>query len=204
MRMDSKRRRKSTASKKRIVLAITIVLLLSVGVMGTLMYLATKTDTVTNTFEAVNVTCEVQESFDGTVKKDVNVENTSNIDAYLRIKLVTYRVNDNGSKIGGTATIPSFALGDGWFEKDGFYYYRNPVAPGETPAADLIGSDGITLKSYADADGGRQVIEVIAEAIQTEPADVVSEKWNVTVDADGVLSGGSGSASGGADASSGN
>ena len=89
MRMDSKKRRKSTTSRKVIVLAIAAVLLLSATVTGTLMYLVSKTTAVTNTFEPAIVTCEVQENFDGTVKKDVTVKNTSNIDAYLRVKLVT-------------------------------------------------------------------------------------------------------------------
>lgn len=186
MRMDSKKRRKSTASRKVIVLAIAVVLLLSATVTGTLMYLVSKTEAVTNTFEPATVTCEVQEDFNGTVKKNVTVKNTSNIDAYLRVKLVTYRVNDKGERIGGTATIPNFALGDGWFEKDGFYYYKSPVVPDATPGTDLIGDNGITLVEYTDADGGRQVIEVIAEAIQSVPTTVVAEKWGVTVDTDGV------------------
>lgn len=193
MRMDSKKRRKSTASRKVIVLAIAVVLLLSATVTGTLMYLVSKTTAVTNTFEPATVTCEVQENFDGTVKKDVTVKNTSNIDAYLRVKLVTYRVNADGERIGGTAAIPSFTPGEGWFEKGGFYYYKSPVAPDAKPANDLIGSSGITLKEYTDADGGRQVIEVIAEAIQSVPTSVVKEYWNVTVDANGVISAPSGS-----------
>ena len=186
MRMDSKKRRKSTASRKVIVLAIAVVLLLSATVTGTLMYLVSKTTAVTNTFEPAEVTCEVQEDLNGTVKKDVTVKNTSNIDAYLRVKLVTYRVNEKGERIGGTAAIPGFTLGNGWFAKDGFYYYNKPVAPGDTPATDLIGYKGIKLVEYIDADGGKQVIEVIAEAIQSVPTSVVEQMWNVKVDADGV------------------
>ena len=193
MRMDSNKRRQSTASRKVIVLAIAVVLLLSATVTGTLMYLVSKTTAVTNTFEPATVICEVQENFDDTVKKNVTVKNTSNIDAYLRVKLVTYRVNADGERIGGTAAIPSFTPGEGWFEKDGFYYYKNPVAPDATPVTDLIGKDGITLVEYNDADGGKQVIEVIAEAIQSVPTSVVKEYWNVTVDANGVISAPSGS-----------
>lgn len=35
--------------------------------------------------------------------------------------------------------------------------------------------------SYTDADGGKQVIEVMAEAIQAEPARAVGEAWGVTI-----------------------
>lgn len=188
MRMNFMKRRSSTASTKMMVLAISIILLLSTAVMGTMMFLVSKTPVVTNTFDPAKVTCEVQEQFDGTVKKDVTAKNTSNIDAYLRIKLVSYRVNTDGERIGGTAVIPNFTPGSGWFEQDGFYYYHKPVAPGEIPEVKLIGDSGITLVTYTDADGGKQVIEVIAEAIQAKPTSVVADQWNVTVNDSGTIS----------------
>ena len=188
MRMNFMKRRSSTASTKMMVLAISIILLLSTAVMGTMMFLVSKTPVVTNTFDPAKVTCEVQEQFDGTVKKDVTAKNTSNIDAYLRIKLVSYRVNTDGERIGGTVVIPNFTLGSGWFEQDGFYYYHKPVAPGEIPEVNLIGDSGITLVTYTDADGGKQVIEVIAEAIQAKPTSVVADQWNVTVNDSGTIS----------------
>lgn len=188
MRMNFMKRRSSTASTKMMVLAISIILLLSTAVMGTMMFLVSKTPVVTNTFDPAKVTCEVQEQFDGTVKKDVTAKNTSNIDAYLRIKLVSYRVNTDGERIGGTVVIPNFTPGSGWFEQDGFYYYHKPVAPGEIPEVNLIGDSGITLVTYTDADGGKQVIEVIAEAIQAKPTSVVADQWNVTVNDSGTIS----------------
>lgn len=188
MRMNFMKRRSSTASTKMMVLAISIILLLSTAVMGTMMFLVSKTPVVTNTFDPAKVTCEVQEQFDGTVKKDVTAKNTSNIDAYLRIKLVSYRVNTDGERIGGTVVIPNFTPSSGWFEQDGFYYYHKPVAPGEIPEVKLIGDSGITLVTYTDADGGKQVIEVIAEAIQAKPTSVVADQWNVTVNDSGTIS----------------
>ena len=83
------------------------------------------------------------------------------------MKLVAYRVNDEGQHIGGEAEIPAFTPGAGWVKNGDYYYYTKPVAPGAQPAADLI--DSITLSgSYTDADGGKQVIEVMAEAIQAK------------------------------------
>lgn len=190
MRMDSMKKRKSTTSTKAVILAVAVILVLCIGMAGTLMFLVDKTNEVTNTFDPAHVTCQVEESFNSNVKKNVNVKNTSDIDAYLRVKLVTYRVNDVGDRIGGTATIPNFEPGTGWFAKDGFYYYKNPVAPDQKPAADLIGDSGITLLEYRDADGGRQVVEVIAEAIQSVPTSVVADKWKVTVGTDGTISAG--------------
>lgn len=181
---------KQTARKSReklVVLLISLILLtLTVGT--TVAFIIDKTQNVKNVFNPSRVTCEVTEDFDGETKKNVNVENTSDVSVYVRVKLVTYRVNDNNQLIGGTADIPGFTPGEGWFQKDGFYYYNKPVAAGEKPAADLIGESGIKLIEYTDADGGKQVIEVMAEAIQSEPENVVQDSWNVTVAADGTIS----------------
>lgn len=168
-------------------LLISVLLLVAVVAGGTIAYLFTQTDAITNTFNPSHVSCEVTESFNGKVKSNVNVTNTSDIDAYIRVKLVTYRVNDSGQHIGGTAEIPAFNLGKNWVKYGEYYYYTLPVAPNRgRPASNLV--DSMTLTdSYSDADGGKQVIEVMAEAIQSVPAQAVSDAWGVTVGNDGKI-----------------
>lgn len=161
---------------------LSLVLLLALAVGGTVAWLNARTPKVTNTFTPAHVTCEVEEAFDKTtgVKTDVNVKNTSDIDVYIRVKLVTYRTNDAGQHIGGTAELPAFTLGENWVEKDGYYYYTLPVAPGKTPAANL--ADKMTLTaSYDDADGGKQALDVMAEAIQSTPEEAVADAWGVKI-----------------------
>lgn len=161
---------------------LSLVLLLALAVGGTVAWLNDRTPKVTNTFTPAHVTCEVEEAFDKTtgVKTDVNVKNTSDIDVYIRVKLVTYRTNDAGQHIGGTAELPAFTLGENWVEKDGYYYYTLPVAPGKTPAANL--ADKMTLTaSYDDADGGKQALDVMAEAIQSAPEEAVADAWGVKI-----------------------
>ena len=149
------------------ILLLSLLLLLTTVVGGTLAYLAMKTEAITNTFNPSYVDCKVEETFNGTTKSNVNVTNTSDIDAYIRVKLVTYRVNDEGQHIGGKAEIPEFPPGTGWVKHEDYYYYTKPVAPGKQPETALI--DTITLTgSYTDGDGGKQVIEVMAEAIQAK------------------------------------
>lgn len=165
-------------AKRSLVLVVSLLALLLVVAGGTLAWL-TAQDSVSNTFTPAHVSCEVTEEFDGTVKSNVNVTNTSDIDAFIRVKLVTYRVNDAGQRIGGKAEI-DFTPGTGWVKYGDFYYYTKPVAPQQQPKEALIGS--ITLKgSYDDADGGKQVIEVMAEAIQSQPARAVQQAWGVTI-----------------------
>lgn len=161
---------------------LSLVLLLALAVGGTVAWLNARTPKVTNTFTPAHVTCEVEEAFDKTtgVKADVNVKNTSDIDVYIRVKLVTYRTNDAGQHIGGTAELPAFTLGENWVEKNGYYYYTLPVAPGKTPAANL--ADKMTLTaSYDDADGGKQALDVMAEAIQSAPEEAVADAWGVKI-----------------------
>ena len=169
-------------------MVIATVLLLALAIGGTVAWLTANATPVENTFPPSHVACSVTENFDGTTKKNVNVTNDSDIDAYIRVKLVTYWVNEQNQHIGGTATIPTFKTGDGWIEHtDGYYYYTLPVAAGAAPETPLIGESGIALTKYTDADGGRQVVEVMAEAIQSKPTTAVTQSWGVPVGNDGNL-----------------
>ena len=169
-----------------IVMATVLLLALAIG--GTVAWLSTNDTPITNTFTPSKVACEVQEDFDKTTgeKTDVNVQNTGDIDAFIRVKLVTYRTNDQGQHIGGTAELPAFDLGTDWVKHDGYYYYTKPVEPNQTPAANL--TDRMTLtKKYNDADGGHQAIDVMAEAIQSVPGEAVKAAWGLSIDTNGNL-----------------
>ena len=174
------RRRRHKNSRKAGTLFFSLLLIVILAIGGTVAYLITHSDPAQNNFKPSFVDCEVTEAFNGAVKSNVNVTNTGDTEAYIRVKLVTYRMNDEGQHIGGTATIPGFTPGTNWVKYGDYYYYTLPVAPGSMPAADLIST--ITLTgSYNDADGGKQVIEVMAEAIQSGPAYAVGDAWGVSI-----------------------
>lgn len=183
-------RRRKRRSKKTGMLFLSLLLVIGMVVGGTLAWLSTKDDPIQNTFLPTKVTCKVTESFDDStgVKSNVNVENTGDIDAYIRVKLVSYRTNDAGQHIGGTAELPAFNLGEGWVEHGGYYYYTKPVKPNQKPEADL--TNEMTLKGNCDgADGGHQAIDVMAEAIQSVPKDAVKAAWGegFSIGTDGSL-----------------
>ncbi len=166
--------------------ALAAVLLIALSIGGTYAWLTGRSAAVANTFTPGHVTSEVTEEFDGTVKTNVNVVNTGDIDAFVRVKLVTYRTNDRGEHIGGVSELPVFTLGENWVEYGGCYYYTLPVAPGASPAANL--ADRIVLTAaYDDADGGHQSMDVMAEAIQSIPEAAVKAAWGngFGIDADG-------------------
>ena len=188
MTKNTRAKQRSRKNTRIITLLIALLLFSALAVGGTVAWLTANATPVENTFTPSNVACSVTENFDGTTKSNVNVTNTGDTEAYIRVKLVTYRVNDDGQHIGGTATIPTFTPGKGWVKYGEYYYYTKPVAAnGGTPANPLIGEPGIALIKYDDADGGKQAIEVMAEAIQSKPKDAVESSWNVTVGSDGNL-----------------
>ena len=172
---------------KRVILVLALVLLALCGTTFALML--RQTETLNNQFAPAEVSCEVVEEFNETsgIKSSVKVENTGNIDAYLRLRLVTYWVNGDGEIIFGSATIPDFTLGENWIAGgDNTYYYAKSVAPD--------GSTGELLKSVItlqeDAENGKyQVIEVFADAIQSQPETAVKESWGVTLNDAGQITG---------------
>ncbi|MCI6965844.1 hypothetical protein MR810_01845 [bacterium] len=186
MTKNTRAKQRSRKNTRTITLLIALLLFSALAVGGTVAWLTANATPVENTFTPSHVACEVNERFDGETKSNVNVTNTGDTEAYIRVKLVTYRVNDRGQHIGGTATLPSFTLGANWKEYGGYYYYTKPVAPNQKPETNLTNS--ITLTgSYNDADGGKQVIEVMAEAIQSQPAKAVEDSWGVTVGQNGTI-----------------
>ena len=157
--------------RKATTVVISVLLLVTVMIGGTIAFLITATNPVVNKFTPSQVSCSVTENFNGTEKTNVSVTNTSDIKAYIRVKLVTYRVNEQNEHIGGPAVISEFDLGENWVEKDGYYYYKLPVDPGQQPKDPLNSSAILLVESYGDVDGGKQVIEVMAEAIQADGVD---------------------------------
>lgn len=167
-------------------MVIATVMLLALAIGGTVAWLTDTSPAVVNTFTPSQVRCKVVEDFNDQtgVKSKVQVKNISDIPAFIRVKLVTYRTNGKGQHIGGTAELPAFNPGSGWVEHNGYYYYTQPVQP-QNFTGILI--DEIQLQDpYTDADRGRQAIDVMAEAIQSMPATAVQEAWHVTI-ADGSV-----------------
>lgn len=174
-------------NKPKLLILSLIAILLVGGIGAVLAFIFTSTPSIENVFTPSKVTIEIEEEFDGDVKENIAVTNKGDTEIYVRVKLISYRVKDD-KRIGGKADIPNFTPQNGWFEKDGYYYYPLPLSP-DGEAKVLIKE--LVLKDYTgvDADGGKQVIEVHGEGIQSLPTSVVEGKWNVTVDSDGNLVG---------------
>ena len=191
-------------NRKGITTLTALVLIFCCTVGGTLAWLVTKTDAVTNTFQPTAVSCEVEEKFDGTTKSDVCIKipekdkGIATTQAYVR---ATYVVNwaKDGSDNTVYAVAPvlgtDYTLTPGssaWIESkeddggDGYYYYSEPVAPGRK--TEVLFKE-FALKQNANVPNGYHLqVTILAEGIQSVPERAVESAWPVTVGADGTLS----------------
>ena len=161
---------------KTAILILSIVLVLLCGTTFALMY--RQTQELNNQLEAAVVTCVVEEDFDGEEKTSITVKNTGNIDAYLRVCLVSYWVDGEGNIISKPSQMPALSKADGWIAGTGnTYYYSKPIAPGDSTPNLLAAA--LNLEKL-------QVVEVFADAIQSKPVEAVTGSWGVTI-TDGVI-----------------
>lgn len=163
-------------SKKVMALAASLLLVLGV-IGGSLAYLLDKTDDVENTFLPTEVTCVINEEFNGVTKKNVTVTNTGDIDAYLRAAIVVNWVNDKGEVLGEAVPADAWTLTGmdaKWTQKaDGYYYYADPVAPNGVTEK-LIGECKLAEGKTAPA-GYYLSVTILADAIQAEPPQARTE-----------------------------
>ena len=175
--------------KKRI-LTISLIagIVLILVLCGTVIsYMFRQTAFVDNKFVPAEVSCKVHEKFDGVNKTSIQVENTGNIDAYIRVRLVTYWVDAQGNIVAKPSKSIEFECSDKWIKgSNDTYYYKESIKPGETYKTDSLIKSNTSLVLAQDGDY-YQVVEVFAEAIQAKPAKAVTNSWKVTLDGNGNI-----------------
>lgn len=174
--------------KRSLVLVVSLLALLLVVAGGTLAWL-TAQDSVSNTFTPAHVTCNVEESFNGTAKSDVKIKNTSDIPVYIRASIVVTWKDPSGNVYGqlpvaGKDYTMTMANDSKWVPNGGYYYYTSPVAVGDTTGT-LINK--CVVSATAEKPNGYDLsVEIIAEAIQSQPDRAVGQAWGVTIAAGSV------------------
>ncbi len=166
-------------NKKRILLvALCVVLVAALAIGGTVAWLTASSDAVTNTFTPGDVTVEIKETVEYNIKKSVQIKNTGNVDAYIRVAVVVNCIDSEGNVILGTP--PSWTAASGWTKLGGYYYY-NLVVPAGGTTDNLLDDDGVVLK---DSDGNLYSVDILAQGIQaaggTGNTPAVTEAWGVT------------------------
>lgn len=174
--------------KKQIAIGMLAVVLGIGGVGGSVAWLF-RTSEIVNTFQPGTITGDIEETFDGNVKKDVKVHNEGDVPVYIRVALVpTWKDGENATGLVAEGTY-SLTLGSNkWFKSaDGFYYYSVPVAAGAK--TEVLITECKPLTSLGEAYKGKKFeLDVIATMIQAAPPEAVKEAWKVSVDSDGNIS----------------
>ncbi len=195
---------------KRLLRISAILLVAAVLTTAVNAFMINRSQTFRNNFVPAAVKCEIEEKFSESTntntKSSIQVKNTGNTDAYIRVRLVIHWEDSKGNVVGRnmdlSESIEGFNEGfDSYFKSEDWvidggnytYYYKKPVAP-EGFTEELL-KKNITMGPYLDtkADGVTYyyypVIEVLAEAVQSKPAEAVEEAWSVEVDSSGIITG---------------
>lgn len=187
------RKRKIQKRKKqkreKIALLVSLVLLFTITVGGTIAFIYTQTQSVTNTFKPSNVACEVDEDFDEKIKQDVSIKNTGDTEAYIRATILVNWIDDSENISAVKPVLDedyslSFAENNDWLKIGEYYYYKSPVeAKGHT---DILIKE---CRQLTEKDGYYLSVEILAEAIQSTPSKAVEESWNIKIADDGTITG---------------
>ena len=194
---------------KKTIAIISLALLILITVGTTLALVFTKTGDVENTFKPSRVSCAVVETLvngdnstttetsAGTVsnftsKSNVQIKNTGDTDAFIRVAVVVNWMNEDGKVWAQKPTLaqkPDATNGQYFIEfntedwkrssTDEYWYYSKPVAP-DTLTPKLI-ETAYLMKDVTPPDGYYLSIEIVASAIQSTPETVVSNQWGIPV-----------------------
>lgn len=172
----------SGGRKTALILSLCLIFALAVGT--TFALLKASTAPVENTFTAAKSDIKIDEDVTGGQKKSIVVKNTGTAVSYVRVKLVMNWVDENGSVSATPVNITVDYDNTNWFEQDGIYYYKMPVAAnGET--TNLLKTP---ITEPADKPAGCHLeVTVLAESIQAAPSTAVQQSWGVGVDSNGYL-----------------
>lgn len=179
--MDQREHKKTNNKKfiKSSALILSLVAITLCIVANSLAYLIDTTDEVENIFQPSSISSSVSETIEGTTKRDVKIQNTGNIDGYIRAMVVVLWKDESGNTYGakqpveGTDYTIEYAGGNWTKESDGYWYYANVVNQGAY-TENLIQ----TCSPLGTPPTGYQLsVEIIAEAIQT---NAITDAWGYT------------------------
>lgn len=187
-------------AKKILLLVLCAALLVSASVMGTLAYLTSKTETITNTMSVGKVTITMDEmdvDLYGIKETDARVlENTYKlIPGHTYVKDPTIHVAqgseacwlfvkiENGiADIEGSNTIADQMISNGWVQMSGgSIWYKNAVIDARNEATDVAIFGTFTIANNADANriwgNSGLTISVTAYAIQADGFATAEAAW---------------------------
>ena len=165
----------SGGRKTALILSLCLIFALAVGT--TFALLKADTAPVTNTFTAAESGTHIDEKLDGNQKKSIIVQNTGTAVSYVRVKLVMNWVDGDGNVSAEPVNITP-SITDNWFEQDGIYYYKMPVAAVDAKPNNVTTNLLKTPIEQSTAPEGYHLeVTVLAESIQAAPSAAVEGAW---------------------------
>lgn len=165
--------------KRSGILLAAVIVLLAGAVGGTWAFLVAQSEPVQNNFTYAHVSCTIKEKFKNDVKSEVQIQNTGDIPAYIRARIVVTWKDASGNvsaavPVKGTDYTIAFNS-QKWTQQGDYWYCKTAVAAKEfTPV--LITECKKTSNANVPEDYDLSV-EILADAIQSEPASAVTEAW---------------------------
>lgn len=192
---------------------IALVALLIVGVVGSTFAYFTTTKTFKNEFKTEGYSTSVSETFESptewtpgtTTEKVVTATNNGDVEVAVRVKLeeawsnglaLTQTTND------GTWNVAeiNFANADKWELKEGYYYYKEELAKGESTlplftgvtynekmTAELAGivctettNENTVTETCTSGNGYAGATYTLNVTVETIQADAATTEWNYT------------------------
>jgi hypothetical protein len=168
-----------------LLLLLALALLLCAVVTGTLAFLKAQSKTVENTFTVASTSLKIKEGLDDGIKSNVTVENTSDIDVYIRAAIIISWVDESGAVYAQSPTASDYQLElnrTDWVVEDGYYYCKSSVEAGKSSPVLIERCSPKPTNSAPD--GYNLQVTILAEAIQadgTTTSDVkaVVNAWGV-------------------------
>lgn len=153
----------------KVFLLCLLVISIALAAGTAIAYMLKDTQRVQNDFVPASVACEVSEEFDGSKKSSITVQNTGNTDAYIRVRLVSYWVNESGEPVGKPSEALDISYDSALWQRadNDTYYYMKPVAP-EDFTDELLTAPIILKTAEHGGETVYQAVDVFAEAIQAK------------------------------------
>ena len=156
--------------KKILALALSALLLVAVGVGGTLAWLTAESSTITNTFEPTTLSVSVAETKENftmipgaTIEKDPKVSYTSDVDAWLFVEItesanldafITYGIADGWTIVPGTTNV---------------YYRQVAATPNEGPFSVIEDAAGTVDQVTVNNTVTKEMMDALKNATAQKP-----------------------------------
>ena len=161
---------------KWLYLVAAVALVISISAVRPALAYFTATDTVKGTTKAIHIVDtppELDEQVDGMTKK-ITIKNTGDYDIFVRSKAISPDI---------WKVVFSIQEGDNvdWFEKDGYYYYSKPIAPGKSTESqlilDIVPNDEITAEYEVPDSFNVVIVQEATKAYYDENGNAIPDDW---------------------------